>query len=268
MLTLMHTRQDKIETEVVGLANSLKHCKERINSVDTNLSQLNENLPKTVSQQISQLIDDKSEEEKREAPVIIFGIFETEEGGSKMKDTEFIQGLCSDSLGIDNIAIDEITRLGAKPKKGSGKSRLTRQIPHKKEREINNALRIELGQMKKDFPHRSWAIRREKIVELPKSGIPPWAPIHNDNNDYSDTSNVNMLTVSVDNFVPVNSYDTVTVNDNTIELNISQGVSDTQSVKEDKKFTSKDNMKSLRVLFSNVDTLSLWKIYSIHAKSG
>ena len=95
MLTLMHTRQDKIETEVVGLANSLKNCNERINSVDKNLSQLNENLPKMVSQQISQIIDDKSEEEKREANVIIFGIPETEEGDSKMKDTEFIQGLCS-----------------------------------------------------------------------------------------------------------------------------------------------------------------------------
>ncbi|CAG2208047.1 unnamed protein product [Mytilus edulis] len=209
------------------------------------------------------IIDDKSEEEKREANVIIFGIPETEEGDSKMKDTEFIQGLCSDSLGVDNIDIDEITRLGVKPKKGSGKFRLTRLVVKdntsrnnlfrnayklkdtkigaqkkvgkgrdliKKQKEINNALRIELGQMKKDFPHRSLAIRREKIVE--------------------------QLTVSVDNFVPVNSYVTVTVNDNTNELNISQGVSVTQSVKEEKKFTSKGNMKSLRVLFSNVDTLS------------
>ncbi|VDI76101.1 Hypothetical predicted protein [Mytilus galloprovincialis] len=184
MLTLMHTRQDKIETEVVGL----KHCNKRMNSVDKNVSQLNEILPKMVSQQISQIIDDKSEQEKREANVIIFGISVTEEGDSKVKDTEFIQGLCSDSLGIDNIAIDEITRLDAKPKKGSGKFRLTKLVVKdntsrnnlfcnayklkdtkigahkkigigrdltKKQREINNALRIELGQMKKDFPHRS-----------------------------------------------------------------------------------------------------------------
>ncbi|CAG2187314.1 unnamed protein product [Mytilus edulis] len=37
---------------------------------------------------------------------------------------------------------------------------------------------------------------------------------------------------------------------------MSQGISNTQPVKEDKKFTPKDNLKSLRVLFSNVDTLS------------
>ncbi|CAC5358722.1 unnamed protein product [Mytilus coruscus] len=96
---------------------SLKHYNKGINSVDKNISELNENLPITiVSQRISQIIDDKSEEEKREANIIIFGIPESEEGNSRIKDTEFIQGLCRDSLEIDNIAIDEITRLGAKPK--------------------------------------------------------------------------------------------------------------------------------------------------------
>jgi hypothetical protein len=34
----------------------------------------------------------------------------------------------------------------------------------------------ELSKIKTDFPTRSWAIHREKIVKLPKSGIPPWAP--------------------------------------------------------------------------------------------
>ena len=46
----------------------------------------------------------------------------------------------------------------------------------KKQRESNNALHTELSKIKKDFPTRSWAIHREKIVELRKSGIPPWAP--------------------------------------------------------------------------------------------
>jgi hypothetical protein len=45
--------------------------------------------------------------------------------GKQAKDIDFIRHFCSDSLGV-KIVIDEITRLGAKPKRGSGKHRLTR----------------------------------------------------------------------------------------------------------------------------------------------
>lgn len=57
-----------------------------------------------VSQQINQIIDDKSEEEEREANIIIIGL--PEEGDSRIKDTQFMQGLCRHSLGIDDIAIE------------------------------------------------------------------------------------------------------------------------------------------------------------------
>ncbi|CAC5406564.1 unnamed protein product [Mytilus coruscus] len=212
-------RQDKIETEAVGLAKSLKHCNERINSVDKNISELNENLPMIVSQQISQIIDDKSEVEKREANIIIFGIPKSEKGYSRIKDTEFIQALSRDSLGIDNIVIDEITRLGAKPKKGSGKFKLTRLIV-------------------KDNTSRNNLFRNAYKLKDTKIGA------------HKKIVNSYVSVTVHDNYV------SVTVNDNRNELNISQDVSDHQSISDDKKFTSEDKRKSLRVLFSNVDTMS------------
>jgi len=49
----------------------------------------------------------------------------TQTKAEKAKDIDFIRHFCSESLGV-KIVIDEITRLGAKPKRGSGKHSLTR----------------------------------------------------------------------------------------------------------------------------------------------
>ena len=54
-----------MEKEVSTLKTSVVDCKEKIASVDTNVSELSDNLPKIVSEQVSQIIDDKSEEVKR-----------------------------------------------------------------------------------------------------------------------------------------------------------------------------------------------------------
>ena len=78
MLTLMHQRQEKLEKEVSTLKTSFVDCNEKIASVDKNISELIDNLPKIVSEQVSQIIDDKSEEVKRQSNVIFFGVPENE----------------------------------------------------------------------------------------------------------------------------------------------------------------------------------------------
>jgi hypothetical protein len=50
-------------------------------------------LPKIVSEQVSQIIDDKSEEVKRQSNV--FGVPENEEGYPRLNDLEFVTDLCS-----------------------------------------------------------------------------------------------------------------------------------------------------------------------------
>ena len=82
-----------MEKEVSTLKTSVVDCKEKIASVDTNVS---ENLPKIVSEQVSQIIDDKSEEVKRQSNV--FGVPENEEGYPRLNDLEFVTDLCSQSL--------------------------------------------------------------------------------------------------------------------------------------------------------------------------
>jgi hypothetical protein len=59
-----------LEREVSTLNTSVADCNEKIASVDKNVSELNDNLPKIVSEQVSKIIDDKSEEEKRQSNVI------------------------------------------------------------------------------------------------------------------------------------------------------------------------------------------------------
>jgi seryl-tRNA synthetase len=74
----MHQRQEKLEKEVSTLKTSVVDCNEKIASVDKNISELIDNLPKIVSEQVSQIIDDKSEEVKRQSNVIFFGVPENE----------------------------------------------------------------------------------------------------------------------------------------------------------------------------------------------
>ena len=71
---------DALETRKVStLKTSVVDCNEKIASVDTNVSELSDhNLPKIVSEQVSQIIDDKSEEVKRQSNVIFFGVPENE----------------------------------------------------------------------------------------------------------------------------------------------------------------------------------------------
>jgi hypothetical protein len=61
-----------LEKEVSTLKTSVVDCNEKIASDDINVSELSDNLPKIVSEQVSQIIDDKSEEVKRQSNV--FGV--------------------------------------------------------------------------------------------------------------------------------------------------------------------------------------------------
>lgn len=113
-----------MEKEVSTFKTSVVDCNEKIASVDTNVSELSDNLPKIVSEQVSQIIDDKSEEVKRQSNV--FGVPENEEGYPRLNDLEFVTDLCSQSLGANDIVVEGLTRLGAKWKRGPGKHRLLR----------------------------------------------------------------------------------------------------------------------------------------------
>ena len=92
----MHQKQEKLEKEVSTLKTSVVDCNEKIASDDINVSELSDNLPKIVSEQVSQIIDDKSEEVKRQSNV--FGVPENEEGYPRLNDLEFVTDLCSQSL--------------------------------------------------------------------------------------------------------------------------------------------------------------------------
>ena len=79
------------------------------------ITDLNDNVPRIVSEQTTKIIDDKYEEERRESNIIIFGVPDSEEGDTKAKDIDFIHHICRESLCVE-IIIDEITRLGVKHK--------------------------------------------------------------------------------------------------------------------------------------------------------
>lgn len=116
----------KVGKEVSTIKTSVVDCNETIASVDKNVSELSDNLPKIVSEQVSQIIDDKSEEEKRQSNIIFFGVPENDEGDPRLNDLECVTDLCSQSLGVNDIVVEELTRLGAKSKRGPGKHRLLR----------------------------------------------------------------------------------------------------------------------------------------------
>ena len=116
-------------------------------------------------------------------------------------DKQFVLDLCSESLGMEtNISICDLQKFGAKPKTADDRYRLLKVIikdnetrgtilknahilkdsskaVHKKvgigkdltrtQREHNKALRQKLNKMKKDFPNKKWAIRKDKVIELP-----------------------------------------------------------------------------------------------------
>ena len=67
----------------------MKNCRDKIYSVDKNLADLNDKLPRIVSEQVSIIIENKMEEEKHEANVLFFRILKIDDN-SKAKDIEFI----------------------------------------------------------------------------------------------------------------------------------------------------------------------------------
>ena len=129
-------------------------------------------------------------------------IFNLEEGSEEeevVHDVGTVKAVCRNVLGIaSEVNIEEVCRLGIREKEGVGKPRPLRvKILERKERgtilknayklknsadmkkvgigrdltrrqrEANKLLRKELQRVKNDRPERSWAIRRDKIVEVP-----------------------------------------------------------------------------------------------------
>lgn len=170
-----------------------------------NISEIEQNLPSIISKKVVTLLEDRVEEEKREENLIFFNVPENE---AQERNEKFIRDLCNDSLGLDlsNVTINEVVRLGPKPKSRTDKSRLVKvvirdretranilkgayrlkdaeQKLHKKvgigrdltksQREQGKALRLKLAKLKNDFPNKKWAIHRDQVVEItPRPGFP------------------------------------------------------------------------------------------------
>jgi len=208
MITLLSKKQDEMESKVEGLCKSITDQSHHLVSLREGVTEMKDNLPQLITEKLVNMFEDKVEEEKREANLIFFNVPETDNEGSLIDDEKFVKELCSDSLGVEDLIINKVHRLGAKPKSDKDKQRLLKvvirdgdargrilrnayklkdaNVDHKKigiskdltqsQRDSNKQLRVRLEKLKKDKPNQKWAIRRGKIIELNSirpSGIPP-----------------------------------------------------------------------------------------------
>lgn len=222
MVTLMHKRQDQLEEELKILSSNVSKCNEKmdnqgsvVTSIQKEVEEMREQMPDLICKTVSSIIDDKSEEEKRECNLILFNVPEHDsEVNASEKDLAFVHEVLNESLGLSEtpVTIQDMQRLGAKPKRGATNSRLLRltikdrnmrgsvlrnayklksakveshkrlgigRDMTKKQRDLNRVLRQELDKKRNDFPDKRWVIRREKVIELPSGGIlPPGASGH------------------------------------------------------------------------------------------
>ena len=205
IVTVMHKRQEELEKQVTDIRQDINKCNTKldnqsqvISGASNKISEIEQNLPAIISRKMVSLLDDRVEEEKREENLIFFNVPETD---AREQDEEFIRELCDEALGLDmrDVAINEMVRLGAKPKTENDKSRPVRLVIkdrdkradilrnahklkdadkdlHKKvginkdltksQREQRKTLRSKLNKLKLDFPNKKWAIRRDEVVEI------------------------------------------------------------------------------------------------------
>lgn len=203
MLTLVNIRQDTIEREVKSLSSVVGECSGRIDKLNDKVENVIKELPELVSEKVSDLLMDKQEEENRENNIMFFNIPEGSVEHEEGEDTDCVKELCHNVLGIETrLPISEIYRLGKRAKNAKDLEEKPRPLRvvikeravrgdilknayklkdsadfkkvgigrdlTKRQREANKALRKELQQRKKDQPDRKWAIRRDKIVEVPE----------------------------------------------------------------------------------------------------
>lgn len=209
MITMMHKRQDDMDNKMDSLTQDVGNClaqigdnKSALNNLKDDLTDLKDTLPIIVSRRVVSVIQDKVEEDKREDNLIFFNVPESE---SIEVDEEFILELCKESLGVNDIQINEASRLGPKPKSNNDKARIVKVMiknkesrsnilknayklkdakkdTHKKvgigrdltrsQREHNKLLRTKLAKMVKDFPNKKFSIRNDQVVEV-GPGFPP-----------------------------------------------------------------------------------------------
>lgn len=213
MITGLNHRQDIIDKQVNDLRVDVNNCNTKLDtqskvmtSMKDDISKIEQNLPSLVSKKVVSLLEDKVEVEKREKNIIFFNIPESD---SRDADEKFVRNLVNHELGVDmsNVVVDDITRLGSKPKNRSDKSRplkITIQDRetradifknayrlkdadsdlHKKvgigrdltksQREDYKLLKQKLSNLRENYPNKKWVIRGDDVVELKQGpGFPP-----------------------------------------------------------------------------------------------
>ena len=194
MMTLVHKRQDQMEKEIHDLAKVVNDCNKKLDKQAKSF----DDMGSVITEKVHEIISDKKEEEERESNLIFFNL--EEQSVDDSDDIETVVNLCSDTLGVTltNVQIAECTRLGKRPEdpekarplrvkineravrgqilrngyklkdsEGHANVAVSRDLTLK-QREANKTLRQELKKRKKDEPGKNWAIRRDKIVELPQ----------------------------------------------------------------------------------------------------
>lgn len=208
MMTMVHKRQDQLETEVKNLSAIVSTCSNKLDtqsktceSIGEQVNNIHQQLPHLITEKVGEILSDRQEVEAREENFIIFNLNESEGKESRKKDVDLLQDIFTNILKVENVHLEDITRLGRyekdsdkmRPVRVAIKNRVVRgQILRnahklknsetfkkvgigrdltKKQREANKALRKQLLKLKKDEPENNWAIRRDKLVKLPPPSL-------------------------------------------------------------------------------------------------
>ena len=132
MVTVIHKRQDEIEKQVTDIHEDVNKCNTKIDdqsqvisSTSDKISEIKHNLPSIISRKLVTLLEDRVEEEKQEENLIFFNVSEND---ACEQNEKFNRELCDEVFGLDlrDVAIDEMVRLGAKPKSQTDKPRPVR----------------------------------------------------------------------------------------------------------------------------------------------
>lgn len=201
MLTLVHKRQDQFEEEIKGLSTNVKVCNTRledqlktVQSIEGEVTKMREDFPNMIASKVGELFEDRREEESREKNLVFFNVKEKSDENDKT-DNDSVKQICSEALGVE-VEVEETTRLGRfqvgnkdRPLRVTILQRTERGNVLKnayklknnqdfrkigigkdltqKQRLAGKKLREELNEKKREFPGKIWAIRRDKIVEIP-----------------------------------------------------------------------------------------------------
>ena len=114
---VQHDQMDKRITEV---EDTTKVVETKVNSVEKSVEKLNERLDsmddtvdKVIDLKMEEMMAEEKDKQKRSKNIIVHGIKESSETSEEKKhDAEKIQDIISDKLGIQDVEIDNVVRLG------------------------------------------------------------------------------------------------------------------------------------------------------------